>query len=1120
MLERGTTCIDSVTLRRLLPKALKAPLRTHHIRDQVLIRAESRPGIARLKSSPSTPAPPVAKAQSCGNDVSHATGMLCLDFLYPSGVFRDLVRQPNRVSQLGNHRHASQPGGLGRRKYSSLTTDTPKHIVEARQVVDELPVENTNQNKDTQQLFGGDTESSFNDLNDSKQNIGRLRAVIDAGPGQDFEEVWSRYTRLDKLVQSQFAKSVMGYLSTSSYVTDAERLKVMFAKLPPEQRNNDVYRMVILAHLRLEEFEQAMAINKIALLEFAQPSGCSELLAYLMGRSQWEEAFAVWCDFQNHRTRFPEETHGLMMTLSTMEDSSTYIRDLIDWYDFHSEGLDPRYKNFLGFLLRGTLLNPRVFREHDFDYFHDVLEWLDQSVVEFRQTLIVFLDQVAKAGFLIKYYRQYRERGDTPMTERTLLAILHTFCNQESHSGVQEVLDDYRHYFIWLPPHAYRATIKFFARQGDVTVVHTLFKQYVKRYRLQVMPGLEADDFAPILHLHTSRGEIGQVLKYLQEIKTVWNLQPTILCWNILLNAYAKSREFQRASRVFREILSSSLVPDDYTFGTMMAITAHRGDHQGTVQLWELSKTLNVRPSYAMVDCIVQTLVQDDLLDEAEALCEQAVKQDLKGSGTYMWNTMIVTCALRCDILNARRLLERMVDLGIKQDEMTYAAVMQVLAMTRQPGYAERVLDAMPAAGVRVTTFHYAVVMGTYLANHQAMKVLKLQSQMAQAGLSPSASTRLLWLKGAAKYARQDEDQEEDRLHRAIELFKAILASLDPKDLVSKQKGLGEMSLTTAYPSMLYQAMMRFMSAIGQTQATEEIFNEFQALLPHVADSSIPIMRALMANRIGYGTHEEIDALWERSVEQALWEGKTMSLHISHDEPHPAAHQSDDEASLGDQQTKARKLEVDQIMLEHLKTDQDNIDQPKFKQLGAEEDKEGLKVLTSHRFKLCRTFDYYIKHLSQHDDLARIVYTKDRLESLGFALDHGNWNEYISALARHGRGREAFELCERILMPGFFGWADARRTIPGFGMKSRVLKEFMFVQSPKRGSLRLPFPERSTCVQLGKFWLDLRILSMETKDGHALINHLRETCPSLVRAIETMSLRHDDNERAIMGASY
>ena len=162
-----------------------------------------------------------------------------------------------------------------------------------------------------------------------------------------------------------------------------------------------------------------------------------------------------------------------------------------------------------------------------------------------------------------------------------------------------------------------------------------------------------------------------------------------------------------------------------------MGICTTRGDLDQAMELYQLVEGQGVAKSPAMIDCIVLGHIQNDRLLQAEKICNDALAMDFKVPLTRMWNYLLTAYAMRRDLENTNRILRRMYDAGVDYDGATYSALMQVLAMVKQPDRANAYSNnVMRKAGVKITSFHYAVVMGGYIANGELQKVFHVHNQM------------------------------------------------------------------------------------------------------------------------------------------------------------------------------------------------------------------------------------------------------------------------------------------------------------------------------------------------------------------------------------------------------
>jgi pentatricopeptide repeat-containing protein PET309 len=102
-----------------------------------------------------------------------------------------------------------------------------------------------------------------------------------------------------------------------------------------------------------------------------------------------------------------------------------------------------------------------------------------------------------------------------------------------------------------------------------------------------------------------------------------------------------------------------------------MGIATTCGGFKTTLELYNLAKSQGTYISTVIVGCLVLGYIQHDRLLQAERICEDALKMDLKTPRTRMWNCLLTAYALRRDLDSVNRLLYRMRITGVKYDAFT-----------------------------------------------------------------------------------------------------------------------------------------------------------------------------------------------------------------------------------------------------------------------------------------------------------------------------------------------------------------------------------------------------------------------------------------------------------------
>ena len=239
---------------------------------------------------------------------------------------------------------------------------------------------------------------------------------------------------------------------------------------------------------------------------------------------------------------------------------------------------------------------------------------------------------------------------------------------------------------------------------------------------------------------------------------------------------------------------------------------------------------MELRESAAMVDCIVKAHIDNNDLQSAESVCVEALDIPLKGSLTWMWNSLIVAYAMRRDLDNANRILQRMSVANVKHNELTYAALMQALAMVKLPDQAFKIMtQVLPKAGFRPNSVHFAIIMGAYLGTGQIPRVFRMHRYLLKRALPQTASTNALLLRA---HMNRDafmlaQGTATQKYQRAMEMFLGMI--YDKQDRTNVEKGMGSMPLEDAYAASINSFVIAMLARAGETDTALQIYTRFMS---------------------------------------------------------------------------------------------------------------------------------------------------------------------------------------------------------------------------------------------------------------------------------------------------
>jgi pentatricopeptide repeat-containing protein PET309 len=1058
MLERTTGCLESGSLRRLLPgskKALKSRRELHSaFWNHGAIELELSPLWAALIRGPDP------LDQSCEREEKNSSGQggMLLDFLYPAGTIRFLRQYSGwGPDRLDGRRSIAGLAKLGHRLYTSSAKDpSASHdVVEASEDIDDG--------------YDDDTSAKY------------LQEYLRLERRSDYEEAWRRYSELDKKQQQRLRFALIEYFAASNRVVDAERTTELFEQLAEKRKLQPAYIAVIRAHLRLHNLPNAIALNKAAVAKLGFPVGADQLLAYMVEKSYWPHAIQTWQQFRefqdptrNVQSDILELVYQLPTRLERTFELADYITKEMKSSSDRPEGVLSDLVEFGSRIVKYLLLHGPISNPSDQASQKKLLDilakWgLDTPDVHHHciERLLRYSNDARPA---VRLYREARRSKEVQFSRWVLHGLLKAFCDHHSVLGMQQVLDDFFRCHGKPSRRTYQLCMREFAAQGDAETVRALFDQYTGRFKLDWQFAIQkvhsADEFAPLLHVHAKRGELPAVLATFDEIQERYKLKPTLLCWNIVLNAYGKIHDIDGAFACFDQLLeSTTLQPDDYTFGTMMSICATKGDRERAVELYKLAESMKIEKSTTMIDSLVLTFLRDEYFNEAEKICEDSLKLELKGSRTRMWNSLLVGYANRRDLQNVNRLLRRMSEAKVEYDQFTYSALMQALAVAKQPDRARTIMtEVMREAGIKPTNIHYAVLMGGYIANREYHKVFRVQNAMRRRGIKESAGSKLLAIKAAAA-----EDQklfgtgtEAQQSQRALQIFQDTLSSMDAMELSQPvSKGTRRMAQDMAYPSMLYSFVMFILGQRDELETVSAMYDQYIKTLPEHRRGSPDnqVLSALMISKLRAYDFAGVQECWDIALSQARKVGRAI--------PSPGP------------QAAAVKMPTTS------------------------------EILPDHQLDLTELITTQIISLSiqrKVDDIPPLI---NALVEEGFLLSNDNWNQYIQVLARRYRYKFAFELCERMLMPNWTGWARIRWQAPE---RNRLPLELRALRKqPKHYR-----PKAHTLLYLARGYLELQSMAAESTASQIMLAELERSCPKTIHAIRTMQRVDDSLERDVL----
>lgn len=919
------------------------------------------------------PAKPTGSRDALG---SEGEGSL-FEFLYPAQTLA-LIRRLSSYNFQGRWRRQRYRNGI--RSYTSRAAETE----------DESMQEND--------LLGDSFSPGLAGVNEGPQegvpedeHIRTFDDILRTSKRKEYQAAWRSFRMLvdtegEESLTYQ-AEALLDYLSTSERSIDAERTIELLSQFYSQKWGPPQYRIAIQAWLRLSNLDKATETHREALSKVAGDVGTSTLLASALARKEWDVASRAWHDFRQRSYRSATQ-EGVWEQVDTLPDLIELSLSLADY----TQGLmqmDEVAPTADGLGPSNQFVNTVLFRAFDFKSAHITRKRVHQlfdRLEEFGllgknnyENAMHRLLNLNRGGIAGSVYRDYRQREGYMPNQKLLYRLLSVFCKSASLDDIRLVVDDAFAAHGGLDRQAYQAAIGKLASLGDADSVHKLFGRFVSQHGVPKDVTL----LRPLLLVHARRAEVDETARQFRRVSEQFGITPDLQCWNILISVYARVSDVDGAFQCFNDMLRTNLEADEYTYSILFNLCARMGDATLLHELLRITTSGGTKRSLAATESLVLACINNDELDEAERIAEAALSMEFHGPRTRMWNYLLNAHSLRRNIEAVTRLHQRMQKTGVPLDGMTYAALMQSLAILKETDAAYKILRVvMPRDGIKATAFHYAIVMGGFVSTNETWKVFRVYKHMVKRNIRPTLSTQIPLLK--ASVSAEGTDTGEAGVTEAIreltqteDLLEETLASLDPMDFASREpvRGINKEPLDDAYLAAPFEFLIFIYGQQGLFEKVQQLYERYletadERKLKAKVTPTIKLLSALMVSHFRQQQYSEVYKCWDLA--------KSSTERVS-------------------------------------------------KRLGATDLLRPGWVLPSQRFRLATPLMYLMKALGAQRDLDGIARIIAELQSDGYNLDSRNWNLYVQLLVRNGRVLEAFQCCEEKLMDGWRGWPSQRR---------------------------------------------------------------------------------------------
>jgi len=837
----------------------------------------------------------------------------------------------------------------------------------------------------------------------------------------DFNRAWRLFIALD--IQEKVAPYMFKFLTRSSHSSDLPRALEAFRLIPRDERYPSHYRAAI--RLEQKRYQHHGAMNLAFEATIKGFNLLPELLAYFVQNLLWNSVaellhrnktadrdMAAFAPEPRNNPRgelsSPDEllkscenvTDLHLKVLSLADRLRSSHAELIE----HKDLLDAFFKRLTALCVQSPVCIHSFAASGLLALFDLQNEFGDLQLHEKAlHTLLHLPNREAKVDIALTTYRNFRWNRPHAKVPKWMLGGLIGLCSDANYSlDIYKYLLDEFEIIHGLPDEAaYQRVLTSCARQGNTDAVDRVFAQYRHHYRkIRNITWL-----SPLIYCHAVIGDVANARKQFARIKNEFGLDPNETCWHMLLLAHVRSTDEVSAFDVFEEMREAGIRPGNYAYGTLLAVCATHGDTETALELLANARDDGLQISVPMVNTMVEIYLSHNDVQAAMRFAISISESEPDESLTRLWNSFIRYFAAKGDVPGLMKARSLMSEYKVKADEMTYAALMSALTLMRKTSEAVTLLQDMHhKQGLRVTPFHYSIVLHGFVMEHNRDMVVVIANEMRQRfpNLSPSANRALLLLQ-----SQRDEYAKGKNIH-SVELVASILEGLYASNGTTPHfdQSFGKPQKSSAVASTYFETVIESMIRGGSYDQASQLLDHLETTMTEggTIDSS-PSMKFLLARMdiaIARGDHSALRSVWTRLFNYASGQAK----------PIPVIRKQRKSLTSETESTNVKGPLAD--------TAPHDVSQAKKS-----------PILRAWRIMLSKPLNRYIEAMAHQNRLDEMIgFIKGRFRTAGFKLTGPNWNKYIQVLCQ-SRGAnhhaQAFAMTETLMLNRAQSWKLLQR---------------------------------------------------------------------------------------------
>ncbi|XP_043689002.1 pentatricopeptide repeat-containing protein At4g16390, chloroplastic-like [Telopea speciosissima] len=360
--------------------------------------------------------------------------------------------------------------------------------------------------------------------------------------------------------------------------------------------------------------------------------------------------------------------------------------------------------------------------------------------------------------------------------------------------------------YIWVNPRSSRATQ---LRQHSYDSRYALLKKLAASLNscnpteedvIKVLTGvgenpLEQDAVVILNHMENPI-TAPLALKFFQQ-----KLKPKreVILYNVTLKVFRKCRIFDRAEKLFEEMIVRGVKPDNVTFSTIISCARHCSLPNKAVEWFEKMPDFGCNPDNMTHSTVIDAYGRAGNIEKALSLYDRARTEKWR-IDLVTFSTVIKIYGMSGNFNGAFNVYEEMKTLGVKPNLLIYNTLLDVIGRAKRPWQAKSVYKDMINSGISPNRSTYAALLRAYGRARHAQDALDVYKEMKSKDLELNVVLYNTLLAMCADMGYTDE---------AVEIFEDL-----------------KRSKTSKPDSWTFSSLITIYSCSGKVLEAESMLNE------------------------------------------------------------------------------------------------------------------------------------------------------------------------------------------------------------------------------------------------------------------------------------------------------